>query len=516
MSWEKSIEELRRREALAEELGGADKVARQREHGKLTIRERITKLIDADTFHEIGAIAGKAQYDDEGEMTDFTASNFVFGRGKVDGRRVIVGGDDFTVRGGSSDASIMEKRLAAERMAYENRLPIIRLVEGSGGGGSVKMVEDMGYSLLPGNLEILSWLTKNLSMVPVTSLALGSVAGMGAGQVAASHYSLIVKDIAAMFVAGPPLVARIGENVTRQELGGSDIHTSNGVIDDAVETEEEAFQRTRQFLSYLPSSVYELPPRGQTYDDPERRDEWLIEAVPENRRRVFKMHPIIKTVVDQDSFFEIGGNWGRSLITGLARLDGWPMMVLANDSMHDAGGWTAQACRKAARAVDLAQTFHLPIVYLVDCPGFVIGTKSEQEGTVREGMRAVAAIEQSTVPWCTIIVRRAFGLAGAANSPAERLGHRYGWPSGNWGPLPIEGGIEAAYRAQLEAADDYDAELAKIEARLDKIRSPYRTAEAFGIEEIIDPRDTRPLLCEFANTVASLRTAGPPSMGARP
>ena len=353
MSWEKSIEELRRREALAEELGGADKVARQREHGKLTIRERITKLIDADTFHEIGAIAGKAQYDDEGEMTDFTASNFVFGRGKVDGRRVIVGGDDFTVRGGSSDASIMEKRLAAERMAYENRLPIIRLVEGSGGGGSVKMVEDMGYSLLPGNLEILSWLTKNLSMVPVTSLALGSVAGMGAGQVAASHYSLIVKNIAAMFVAGPPLVARIGENVTRQELGGSDIHTSNGVIDDAVETEEEAFQRTRQFLSYLPSSVYELPPRGQTYDDPERRDEWLIEAVPENRRRVFKMHPIIKTVVDQDSFFEIGGNWGRSLITGLARLDGWPMMVLANDSMHDAGGWTAQAYRKAARAVDL-------------------------------------------------------------------------------------------------------------------------------------------------------------------
>jgi acetyl-CoA carboxylase carboxyltransferase component len=516
MSWEKSIEELRRREALAEELGGADKVARQREHGKLTIRERIASLIDADTFHEIGAIAGKAQYDEDGEMTGFTASNFVFGRGKVEGRRVIVGGDDFTVRGGSSDASIMEKRLAAERMAYENRLPIIRLVEGSGGGGSVKMVEDMGYSLLPGNLEILSWLTKNLSMVPVTSLALGSVAGMGAGQVAASHYSLIVKDIAAMFVAGPPLVARIGEDVTRQELGGSEIHTSNGVIDDAVDTEEEAFLRTRQFLSYLPSSVYELPPRGPANDDPERRDEWLIEAVPENRRRVFKMHPIVETVVDQDTFFEIGCNWGRSLISGLARLDGWPVMVLANNSMHDAGGWTAQACRKAARAVDLAQTFHLPIVYLVDCPGFVIGTKSEQEGTVREGMRAVAAIEQSTVPWCTIIVRRAFGLAGAANSPAERLGHRYGWPSGNWGPLPIEGGIEAAYRAQLEAADDYDAELAKIEARLDKIRSPYRTAEAFGIEEIIDPRDTRPLLCEFANTVAPLRTAGPPRMGTRP
>ncbi len=516
MSWEKSIEELRRREALANELGGADKVARQREHGKLTIRERIAALIDDDTFHEIGAIAGKGQYDKNGELTDFTASNFVFGRGHVEGRRVVIGGDDFTVRGGSSDASIMEKRLAAERMAFENRLPIIRLVEGSGGGGSVKMVEDMGYSLLPGNLEMLSWLTKNLSMVPVTSLALGSVAGMGAGQIAASHYSLIIKDIGAMFVGGPPLVARLGEKVSREELGGSAIHTGNGVIDDVVESEEEAFQKTRRFLSYLPSSVYELPERGDITDDSERRDEELIKIVPENHRRVFNMRPIVGTVVDQGSFFEIGKNWARSLISGLARLDGWPVMVLANDSMHEAGAWTAQACRKVARAVDLAQTFHLPIVYLVDCPGFAIGTKSEQEGTVREGMRAVAAIEQSTVPWCTIVIRRAFGLAGAANSPADRLGHRYGWPSGNWGPLPIEGGIEAAYRAQLEAADDYGAELTKIETRLDKIRSPYRTAEAFGIEEIIDPRDTRPLLCEFANTVAPLRTPGPPSFGVRP
>ncbi len=516
MSWEKSIEELRRREELAKKLGGEEKVARQKERGKLTIRERIDALIDEDSFHEIGAIAGKAGYSDDGELTDFTPSNFVFGRARIDGRRVIVGGDDFTVRGGSSDASIMDKRLAAERMAFENRQPVVRLVEGSGGGGSIKMVEEMGYSPLPSNLMVLPWLTRNLSTVPSVSLALGSVAGLGAGLMTASHYSMMVSELSQLFIAGPPLVAHIGEDVTREELGGWEVHTANGVIDDVVGSEQEAFERTRQFLSYLPSSVHDVPPRGPIDDDPERREDWLLEVIPENRRRTFKMRPIVEAVVDQGSFFEIGRNWGRAMITGLARLDGWPILLLASDPAHHAGGWTANTCKKISRAVDLAQTFHLPIVYLEDCPGFAIGTKAEQEGVAREGMRAIAAIEQSTVPWCTMNVRRAFGMAGAANSPAEKVGHRYGWVTGDWGLLPMEGGIEAAYRAQLEAAEDYKAELAKIEERLNRIRSPFRNAEKYDVEEIIDPRDTRPLLCDFANTVAPLRSPGPPSFGVRP
>ncbi len=444
MSWEKSIEELRRRQGLARELGGPDKVKRQHDHGKLTIRERIEALIDPGSLHEIGALAGKASYDEQGEISQFTPSNFVFGQAEIDGRAVIVSGDDFTVRGGAADASILDKRLAAERMAFENRLPIVRLVDGSGGGGSVKTLEDQGYSPLPGNLQPFVWLAENLSAVPVVSIALGSVAGMGAAQVAASHYSLIVKGTAQMFVAGPPLVARAGETVTREALGGSAVHVKSGAIDDEVGSEEEAFQQTRKFLSYLPATVFDLPPRGPLTDDAGRREDWLIDAIPENRRKVYRMRPIVETLVDQQSFFEIGRQWGQSIITGLARLDGWPVLLMAGDPYHYGGGWTADTCQKVTRAVDLAETFHLPIVYLLDCPGFVIGSHAERQGTIRYGVRALTAIQQSTVPWCTVVVRRAFGVAGAANSPAHRIGHRYAWPSGDWGPLPLEGGVDVS------------------------------------------------------------------------
>jgi acetyl-CoA carboxylase carboxyltransferase component len=266
----------------------------------------------------------------------------------------------------------------------------------------------------------------------------------------------------------------------------------------------------------MPSSVYDLPPRAELTDDPERRDDWLISAVPRDRRKVYKMRPIIESVVDQDSFFEIGKFFGRPLITGLARLDGWPVAVLGGDPYYYGGGWTADACQKVIRFVDMAQTFHLPVVHLVDCPGFLIGLESEEAATIRHGVRAMSAIWQTTVPWCSVIVRNAFGVAGAAHQNGSRLSYRYAWPSGWWGSLPLEGGIEAAYRADIEAADDPKAKIAEIEDRLNKLRSPFRSAETFWIEEIIDPRNTRPLLCEFANLAAPLRETGPSSFQMRP
>jgi acetyl-CoA carboxylase carboxyltransferase component len=203
-------------------------------------------------------------------------------------------------------------------------------------------------------------------------------------------------------------------------------------------------------------------------------------------------------------------------VTGLARLDGWPVAVLAGDPYFHGAGWTADASRKVERFVDLAETFHLPVVHLVDNPGFVIGVVAEQEATIRHGARALAAIYQATVPWCSVILRKVYGVAGAAHQNASRLSYRFAWPSGNWGSLPLEGGIEAAYKAQLEAADDPVALRAEIETRLSRSQSPFRTAEAFMIEEIIDPRDTRPLLCEFAELAAPLRSPGPTGHGVRP
>ncbi|MDB5548272.1 MAG: methylmalonyl-CoA carboxyltransferase, partial [Tardiphaga sp.] len=491
-------------------MGGADKVKRQRDQGRLNVRERIGQLVDDKSFREIGAVSGVAEYDADNELQMLTPANCVFGRAKIEGRTVVVVGDDFTVRGGSADASISAKPLMAEQMAHEFRLPIIRVIEGSGGGGSVKTIETKGAANLPGGIGGTQWYmytTLNMAHVPVVGLGLGSVAGLGAARLAASHYSVMTTG-SAMFVAGPPVVARLGQDLTKQELGGADIQTRAGGVDHAVETEEEAFACARKFLSYLPSSVFDVPPTLPCDDDPERTDEKLLKAVPRNRRQVYKMRPIIESVVDKGSFFEMSANFGRSVIAGFARFEGRAVMLLASDPYHYGGSWTAEACDKVIRFVDLAETFHLPVVYLMDCPGFMIGLEAEKAATIRHGVRAMAAVNQSTVPWCTIIIRNAFGVAGVVHQPAGRVSLRYAWPSAYWGSLPLEGGIEAAYRADIAAADDPAAELKAIEDRLNKLRSPFRSAERFWVEEIVDPRKTRSLICDFARLAEPLRTPG--------
>src|SRR5215471_5842515 len=288
MNWQRELDELRRRERMAHAMGGPDKIKRQHDGGRLTVRERIAKLVDAGSFHEVGAIAGRASYDAANELEQLTPSNCVFGRAMIDGRPVVVVGDDFTVRGGSADATIREKPLMAEMMAAEFHLPIIRIIEGSGGGGSVKTIETTGRANLPGGVGTamgFHYTTANLSAVPVVALGLGSVAGLGSARLAASHYSVMTKS-SAMFVAGPPVVARIGEDLSKQELGGWQIQTRCGAVDYAVETEDEAFACVRRFLSYLPSSVFGVPPKIDSDDDPQRRDESLMQAIPRDRRKV--------------------------------------------------------------------------------------------------------------------------------------------------------------------------------------------------------------------------------------
>ncbi len=514
MTWEPEIEELHRRRALAGQMGGEDKVARQRAAGRLTVRERIDALVDDGSFREIGSLTGSATYDGA-TMTGFRPANFLFGRGRIDGRTVVVAGDDFTVRGGAADAAIFQKQVMAEQMACELRLPIVRLLDCTGGGGSVKSLEEMGRTYVPFNPG-WEWVVRNLATVPVVSLALGPVAGLGAARAVSSHFSVIVRGTAQMFVAGPPVVAHTGEMVDKETLGGAEVHLRSGAIDCAADSEEQAFALARTFLSYLPQSVFDPPPRGPRDDDPGRRDGALIDAVPRNRRAPYDIRSVIASLTDQGSFLEMGSAFGRPAVTGLARLDGWPVGILANDPMHYAGGWTAAASQKAERFIDLADTFHLPVVHLVDQPGFVIGTAAERAGTIRHGARALAAVYQASVPWCSVLIRKAYGVAGAAHRDHSRFSIRYAWPSGDWGSLPLEGGIEAAYRSELEAADNPEEHRRNIEQRLDAVRSPFRTAESFLVEEIIDPRETRPLLCEFAELAAPLRGSGPSARPMRP
>lgn len=517
MSWQDALDELERRKALARQMGGADKVKRQHDNGKLTVRERIDRLLDRDSFREVGSITGGERYDESGRLVDFSPANCVLGRGTIDGRHVAVHGDDFTVRGGSNDGSNEEKHNHSERMAMGLRIPLIRLVEGNGGGGSVNNIEKTGHPNVPGGFVTSYYpAVRMLSMVPVVTLALGPVAGRGAARVCASHYSIMVKGTSQIFAGGPALVARLGKPVSKEELGGSQVHARNGTVDDEAASEEEAFARARRFLSYMPRSVDELPPRVAPVDDPARRDEQLLSIVPEDSRKVYQMRAVIQSVVDSGSFFEIGRQWGRSIITGLARLDGYPVAVFGGDPYHYAASWTRAACEKLIRFVDMAETFHLPVVHLVDCPGFFIGTEAEEESTIRLAMRAMTAINMATVPWCSILVRNVFGVAGSGHRPTSGYTMRYAWPSLRSGSLPFEGGIEVGYKAEIEAAEDPARKLTEIEARVKSLRSPFRSAAAFAVEEIIDPRDTRKYLCEFAQIAVGLLKTGEPRSYYRP
>jgi len=513
MSWQAELDETARRRAMTAEMGGPERVARQRNAGKLSVRERIDGLLDAGSFKEVGSLAGHATYNTDGTLGGVTPSSFVMGRGQIEGRPVIVGGNDFTVRIPTGDPAQMRKNLACERMADELRLPLIRLIDGF--GGSVKTLEQIGRTYIPDNP---GWelILANLGRVPVVALGLGTIAGLHAARLVASHYSVMVRGSSHMFMAGPPLLARMGQIYTKDELGGADLQARAGAVDDVVDSEAEAFARARSFLSYLPSAVGELPPRTEPQDDPARRDAWLLDAIPRERRKVYDARKIIRSLVDLDSFFEMGRAFGGSVITGLARLDGWPVAVMASNPHVYGGGWTAATSQKVARFVDFATVFHLPVVNLVDIPGFVIGLEAETAGTIRHGARALAAVYQAQVPWCSVILRKSFGVAGAGHTNHSRAQYRYAWPSGDWGSIPFEGGIEAAYRAEIGEAVDPDAKRAEIEARLSRLRSPLRSAETFLIEEMIDPRDTRPLLCEFAGLASRLRDPGPVSFGVRP
>ncbi len=497
MSWQPEIDEIKRRIALAQEMGGPENIKRQHDGGKLTVRERIERLLDAGTFHEYGALAGTVKYEGV-TLTSFMPANFVVGTGKINGRTVVVGGDDFSVRGGAADAAVGNKQGYGELLAHELRLPIIRLVDGTGGGGSVRSLDTMRRTYVPAN-PAFDVLVKVMAEVPVIAGCMGSVAGLGAARVAASHFSVMVRASSQLFVAGPPVVKwGTGEDLTKEELGGSDIHAhGSGAVDNEVESEDEAFEHMRRFLSFLPQSVWQVPPYRRPDDDPGRREEELISIIPRNRRQGYDARRMLECVMDLGSWFEIAPYFGHSLITGFARLNGYALGVMANDPYFIGGSLDAAASDKMVKFVDLCDTFHLPVVNFVDQPGFLIGREAEMQGTIRHGVRALYALFQTITPWAAIMVRKAFGVAGAGHGVTTGLNLRYAWPSADWGSLPIEGGIEAAYKRDLAAAADPGKLRRELEEKFNSVRSPIRTAEAFGIEEIIDPRDTRRLLCEW-------------------
>jgi acetyl-CoA carboxylase beta subunit len=337
MSWKSEIEARRR---LAFAHGGEEAVAKQHELDRLTIRERIDALLDAESFGEQGPIAGYSETDEQGKLEHFTPANYVLGMGRVDGRPVVVGGEDFTQRGGSPSPAGLRKSVFAEEMAVQYRVPLVRFLQG--GGGSVAGTSGKGAQVTAGTPvntphRFLS-VAQAMATVPCVSAGLGAVAGLPAARLVASHFSLMTKDTAQILVAGPAVVERaLGESLSKEELGGASVHAKTGVVDNVVADEAQAMEQIRAFLSYLPTNVWESAPRASCEDDPARRDETLLSVVPRSRRQVYDPRKLVKRVLDADSFFELGGGYGRSQITGLARLAGQPVGVWVNDPRFYAG-----------------------------------------------------------------------------------------------------------------------------------------------------------------------------------
>lgn len=499
--------ELEARRAAAREMGGADAVAKWHAKGRMTARERIEAFVDAGSFQELGMLTGKGRYTAEGHLIDFTPSSSVMGNGDVDGRALMVVADDFTLRGGSSEGAVADKWIYAERMALEFRMPLVRFVDSV--GGSVKILETAGRTKIPGYALWPS--TALMGAVPVVSVAFGACVGLGAIRAIGAHFSVMVKGQAQVFAAGPPVVKQgLGHDVGKEELGGHALCTRvSGAIHNAAEDEQDALRQVRRFLSYLPGNVWEAPPRMSSGDDPKRRELSLNTLVPANPRRIYDAKKIVEAVCDASSLFEISPGFGASLRTYLGRLDGYAVGVMLGDPAVMGGALTRAAAQKMERFVDLCDSFHLPIVNLVDQPGAMIGLDAERAGTLIAAAKAGAAIEQASVPWVSIVIRRAFGLAGSMLGPwngpnGTSLNHRFAWPSARWGSIPIEGGVAAAYKREIEAAPDSLARRQELEAYYHRLSSPFRTAEAFGVVDIIEPAETREVLCRWARDASRI------------
>ncbi len=440
-------------------------------------------------------------------MIGFTPAGMVSGLGKINGRLVTIAGEDFTVSG-SSPAGIHKSRaFFVSPMSVQYEIPMVQLLDGAGAnpadyevaGQTTRAAGGLGYGT---TVSHRWWNVAVLQKAPVVSAILGACAGHTAGDAMMCHFSVMVKRIGQIFPAGPPVVARaLSYDIAKEELGGTDLHVrQTGMVDNEAEDEEDAFRQIREFLSYLPNNVYGVPPRKDMGDDPNRREEELLGIVPIERKRSYNMYKVIRLIVDKGEFFEMRKYYGGGIITVFARMDGYVVGIIASNPMVNAGAIDGHAAQKMARFAHLCNFFNIPIVLLADSPGFMIGVESERMGTLRYGVTAIAAGAETTVPKVHIQIRKFYGMGGSAfvgfgGNPC--LNVLLAWPSAEFGGIPIEGGVAAAYKKEIESAPDPEAKRRQIEASLVSLGSPFRNAEAGEVTDIIDPRDTRPLICRF-------------------
>jgi len=500
MTWKKELSELQSRRKLVEKMGGVANIKKHNDRGKLTARERISRFVDKNSFEEIMPLVGESVYEGDAQAS-FTPKSSIDGFASVNDRRIALSAGDFTVKGGmgkgASSASAglgQEKSITQE--ALINLIPYIRLLDSA--GGSVRNFEKIGRTYLPDGNSFVNPEVELLQEVPVASAVLGSVAGLPAVQAPLSHFSVMVKGISQIFPGGPPVVkAALGYEIDKEDLGGAAIHTKiSGCIDNLAENENDAFEQVNKWLSYLPSSKYEIADRADFSDSPNRKEEELLSIIPRDRRKTYNMKKVIDLICDTGSFFEISPFYGKSRITGFARFNGFSAGIIANNPLFLGGSTDVTGGSKVNRFLQVCDIFNIPVVMLADEPGFLVGLESEKQGIERAGARLMSTVCLSKMPIFTVVISKVYGVAGQCSHRPTGMFKRVCWPSSNWGSMHISGGVTAAYKSEIGQSDNPEAKKIEIENRLKNITSPFRTAETTG-QNIIDPRETRRHICLF-------------------
>ncbi|MEN9799111.1 MAG: hypothetical protein RL653_2807 [Pseudomonadota bacterium] len=512
-------EELAARRAKDLEMGGPERVARQRARGKLDARERLRQLFDAGTFEEYGLLArsnGNLPAEEQPDKPS-PADGVITGVGEVDGRPVAAAVYDFTVFGGSI-GEVGERKVARLRdMALKSRIPLVWLVDSA--GARLDASTDIDPRRIAGFADTGYLFREQVVMsgvVPQVAAMVGPGAAGTAYIPGLADFVPMVKCTSSMAIGGPYLVESVvGEKVTEEELGGSKVHNElSGNADAEYADDATCISAVREYLSFFPSHSGEKPPRRQTQDPRDRRDEDLLKIIPDNPRQAYDMHKVILSLVDDRKFFPLKAKWARNLVTGLGRIDGYPVGFVANNPMFYGGVLDVNSADKAARFVNLCDAFNIPLVFLQDVPGFMVGTKVEQAGIIRHGAKMMYAVASATVPKFTVVVRKGYGAGYyVMNGRAFEPDLIVAWPGAEIGVMGPEGIVSIAARKLLQAAETpEEAKQMKeqLAAGLRQHISIYRAAALAMIDDVIDPRDTRRALAAALKRTQNKTVERPP------
>jgi propionyl-CoA carboxylase beta chain len=479
------LQELERRRAEARAGGGERRVAAQHAKGKLTARERIELLVDQGTFEELDMFVEHRVTDFGMEEQKVAGDGVVTGWGEIGGRLVYIFSKDFTVFGGSLSSAHAQKIVKLQRQAMKVGAPVIGLFD----AGGARIQE--GVDALAGYADIFLENTLASGVIPQIAVIMGPCAGGDVYSPAIMDFIFMVKDTSYMYVTGPDVVKTVThEDVSHEDLGGYRVHAiKSGVADGAFENDLEALTQIRRLVDFLPLSNREKPPVRKSFDEPDREEPSLDTLVPANPNKPYDMKELITKIVDEADFFEIGEGFARNIVVGFARMDGAPVGIVANQPQVLAGVLDIDASRKAARFVRFCDAFEIPIITLVDVPGFMPGTRQEQGGLIRHGAKLLFAFAEATVPKITLITRKAYGGAYDVMSSKHIRGDvNYAWPTSEIAVMGAKGAVEIIFRAELGDPEAIAAKTAEYQARF---ANPFVAASRGYIDDVIMPRETR-------------------------